>query len=65
MLNAALVMLAEVAHVPGTPYVGGASASDPVPEQTAYYLNPIGYGIFALVVLLVMLFAVTRLNIDR
>lgn len=65
MLNVALSLLAEVAHVPGTPYVGGASASDPVPEQTAYYLTPVGYGIFAFIVLVTLLFLVTRLNIDR
>ncbi len=65
MLNEALNLIAEVTHVPGTTYPGGASASNPVPEQTAYYLPPVGYGIFAFLVLAGLLFAVTRLNIDR
>ncbi len=46
-------------------YPGGASAGDPVPVDIAYYTSPVGYGLFAVAVLAALLFAITRLNIDR
>ena len=65
MLSAAIVRLAESSEIVNGTYPGGASASDPVPEQTAYYLTPVGYGIAFFIFLVVCLFLVTRLNIDR
>ena len=58
-------LIAESTHVLGETYPGGASADDPAPANVAYYANAWQYGIIALIVLLGMLFLVTRLNADR
>lgn len=47
-------------HLPG-----GAGVDDPVPHDIAQYTTPYGYGIFALVVLLLLLFFTTRFKVER
>ncbi len=47
-------------HLPG-----GASATDTVPGNIEHFTTPNGYGIFAFATLAIMLFLVTRMNIDR
>lgn len=47
-------------HLPG-----GVSVDDPVPHNIAEYTTPWGYGIFALVVLLALLFITTRFKVER
>lgn len=46
-------------------YPGGADASDPVPESVMQYASPWGYGAFALIIFLALLFVVTRVKVDR
>lgn len=46
-------------------YPGGASASDPVPTNLAQYTTPYGYGLFALIVFIALLFFVTRFKVER
>ncbi|MFZ1362046.1 MAG: hypothetical protein WAS05_03790 [Candidatus Nanopelagicales bacterium] len=47
-------------HLPG-----GAGVDDSVPHNIAEYTTPYGYGIFALVVLLALLFFTTRFKVTR
>jgi hypothetical protein len=46
-------------------YPGGASATDPAPEAIAFYASPLGYAIVAMTISLLLVWAVTRLNVDR
>lgn len=47
-------------HLPG-----GAGANDPVPASIEHYTTPMGYGLFAFVVLAALLFVTTRFKVDR
>lgn len=60
-----LALLGDSVEIVNGQYPGGSSADSPVPESVAYYLSPWGYGIFALCVFALLVFAVTRLNVDR
>jgi hypothetical protein len=59
-----LNLLANAEIVDGR-YPGGSSLSNPVPESVAFYASPYGYGAMALVFFILVVFAITRLNVDR
>lgn len=44
---------------------GGAGENDPVPHNLEQYTTPVGYGIFAFIVLVTLLFLTTRFKVDR
>ncbi len=48
-------------HGSDVEYVG----PNPVPEQVGFYLSPIAYGIAAFLFMALLLFLVSRLNVDR
>lgn len=61
-----VALLAEATELTaGGTYPGGASLEDPVPEQVQAYGNEWLYGAYALVFLLLLLFLITRLNVER
>jgi hypothetical protein len=57
--------IAEAAEPVNGVYPGGANASDPVPTSVAYYANEWVYGGLMFATLALLVFLVTRLNIDR
>ena len=65
MLLSLLIASGEVAEPVNGFYPGGASVTDPVPEQVAWYANEWQYGIIAFLILALTMFAITRLNVDR
>lgn len=60
-----LIASGEVAEPVNGFYPGGASVTDPVPTQVAWYANEWQYGLIAFAVLALALFTITRLNVDR
>lgn len=60
-----LHLIAESVEMVDGAYPGGSGANNPVPPDVAYYLSPPAYGIFGIVVLVGLLWLVTRLNADR
>ena len=58
-----LTLLATVMNEGTLP--GGAGENDPVPHNIEQYTTPWGYGLFALIVLLALLFVTTRFKVER
>lgn len=58
-----LTLLAALTYEDTLP--GGAGVDDPVPHAVAEYTTPWGYGIFALIVFLALLFFTTRFKVER
>ena len=60
-----VALLAEATEIVNGTYPGGASATDPVPVQVQTYGTEWLYGLYALIFLGLLLFGVSRLNVER
>ncbi|MGB3673054.1 MAG: hypothetical protein WA988_01280 [Candidatus Nanopelagicales bacterium] len=60
-----LTLLANATEIVNGKYPGGASADDPVPTNIEFYGTEWEYMAFAFIAFAAVLFAITRLNVDR